>query len=354
MNQPTYQSPASMSNYDRIPNPRVRTSSMAFGLDGDVRHTPPSLRFGSSQNSTQDPTGEFGRSFSNNEPEELPNSASSWIPSSRGEDSRVSVSSLINSIGGLFELTSSEQLDIAKVFNQPNGVAREIATLCYIQRQITNLKKSNNENGAMEGDESEIGGWKGTHHVRTFIRNRVKEAMMSSATQAYATNFTPEGDPIFDSLENLVVQQITAARAKLSDHRLPPGFRNDDINAQGQVRKVIKEIAKVERCKFQNNLLLHIKDPALDTKPPTLVDLLFNLTSNRERSYEKTHADVWTQAEIAEKSRLALLRLEGTIFHLQPKDATVPRKSAMKPKPDRSMWDPVDERGSTEETGEFF
>ncbi|KAH9820682.1 hypothetical protein DFH28DRAFT_1194660 [Melampsora americana] len=62
------------------------------------------------------------------------------------------------------------------------------------------------------------------------------------------------------------------------------------MSAQVQVCKVIKEIAKVERCKFQNN------------------------------------------------------RLRGTIFHIQPKDETVPGKSAMKPKPDQSIWDSVDKR----------
>ncbi|KAH9808227.1 hypothetical protein DFH28DRAFT_936365 [Melampsora americana] len=124
-----------------------------------------------------------------------------------GDVNTVSVSSIINRIGEAFELTPSKQLDIAKVINQPNGMACEIATPCYIQRQFSNLKKESNENGPTDGDESENGWWKSLNHVR---------------------------------------QRIIATRDKLLHQRFPP-VRNNDMNAQGQVRKVIKEIAKVER-----------------------------------------------------------------------------------------------------------
>lgn len=47
--------------------------------------------------------------------------------------------------------------------------------------------------------------------------------------------------------------------------------------------------------------------------------------------------------EFSDKARFALLRLEGTIYHLSGKNSTQPRTSE-KEKVERSMWDRVDER----------
>ncbi|KAH9820602.1 hypothetical protein DFH28DRAFT_1093019 [Melampsora americana] len=354
MNHP-FRSPAAVSNYDRFGNSGIRHASMAFGMEDEniPTQTPPNLRNSSSQNSSYKLGGEpnYGQ-------EDTPNSTQARMPVSsllgNSADGNVDAglaSNLISDICEEFGLTSTDKSDIEKVINKPSGVAREIATLCYFRKQISNLEKLvikrpiATTNIPIEPNVDQIDQLNlHDQSMQTFIRDRIKETLKTSCIQAYATNFTPNGHPILESLENLVVRQLIAARNKIPDKHLPEGYRDSDLTADTQVRKVIKEIAKVERCKYQNAVLVNIKDPPLGTKPARLPALLFDLTGNKIKNHTKTQNDIWNETSIADKSRLALLRLEGTIFLLQPKDSTAPRESPMKMKTDRSMWDAVDQR----------
>lgn len=107
---------------------------------------------------------------------------------------------------------------------------------------------------------------------------------------------------------------------------------------------MIKEIAKTEKSKFQAGLLENIKEPEIHSVVPDLKSLYFALRKTRcARSMSMGNDEIWANLDVADKDRLALLRLESTIFLLKPKDPTQPRTSA-KERVTRSMWEPVDER----------
>ncbi|KAH9809471.1 hypothetical protein DFH28DRAFT_905312, partial [Melampsora americana] len=141
--------------------------------------------------------------------------------------------------------------------------------------------------------------------IQTFIQDQITETLKPSCIQAYATNFAAKGCPILESLENIVVKQLISAQNKIPDRHLPEGYQDCDLTADTQVREVIKEIAKVERCMYQN---------------------------------------AKRNINLGQSEGLYIHCLEGTVFLLQQKDYTAPQEGPMKTKIDQSMWDPVDKR----------
>ncbi|KAH9816550.1 hypothetical protein DFH28DRAFT_1081843 [Melampsora americana] len=186
----------------------------------------------------------------------------------------VAIFNLITTIGGQFGLTPSQLCKVDKVFKQPNDC--QIALLCFLTSLFSN----------------------GQHDVTV------------------------------DSLENLVI--LMKPNTTVIDQDLPPHICSNNLAAENTVQKVIKEIEKSERSKFQNGLLENIKDPKINT----LASTLFKTTSKDM---------IWNAMDIADKSRTALLRLEGTIYHLLSKISIKPRTSE-KEKVEQSMWVRVDER----------
>jgi hypothetical protein len=117
------------------------------------------------------------------------------------------------------------------------------------------------------------------------------------------------------------------SRGQIKDSDLPPDFRSGDLAADYAVRKVLKEISKNEKSKFQievsqigfyssrkaiilmicKQLLHNIKDPEMDSKVPTLKDLYFRLRNPRRGPKTLTNDALWLNTEIADKSRIALV-----------------------------------------------
>ncbi|KAH9809585.1 hypothetical protein DFH28DRAFT_1111588 [Melampsora americana] len=361
-----YQSPI-RSNYDRFAStertpaaiiPRARLASEALGMDN--RHpTTPHLQQHSSQMShgpIQDDEPDYRAVLDH--PSLTPNHLQSAMrPQSSvlnsGEDP-VAITNLITTIGGQFGLTPTQLCQIDKVFQQPDDLTRQIASLCYLTSQISNAQQSSFESpGLMNQQSNEVSRnqspeptreWKGEETVRAFIRETIKELLMKPLIQAYSTANAIRNDVTVDSLENLVIEQLMKPNTTVRDRDLPPRFRSNDLAAEIPVRKVIKEIAKSEKSKFQNGLLENIKDPKINTLVPTLFKVYFELGRTRGPKNQTTSKDmIWNALDIADKSRIALLRLEGTIYHLSAKNSTEPRTSE-KEKVERSMWDRVDER----------
>ncbi|EGF99435.1 uncharacterized protein MELLADRAFT_94638 [Melampsora larici-populina 98AG31] len=326
MRPSNFASPA--SNYDRLastPNLRLRQASAAFGLDIDPYHrTPPNLR--------QQTSGMFRPEDSTDEPnyrlvldddiQSTSNSTQPEVDSRLGrEDIGVDHSVVlewINSFGDKFGLTLDEKAEVEIVFKQSNNVAREIATMCFYQSQFAKLEKKIDEQTVNIPTTPITTGvnlpqleFHFNTSVRSYIWEQVKEALVGSAIQSYATNFTSSNEPILDSFENHMITIILNERTKVPDTNLPEGFRASDPTADTQVRKVVKEIGKSERNKFQN------------TKLP-----------------ENPSRNLGQHIDCRQISACPF----GTMYLLQPKDSTQPREGLSKNKFERSMWDPVDER----------
>ncbi|EGG06541.1 uncharacterized protein MELLADRAFT_86351 [Melampsora larici-populina 98AG31] len=259
-----FQSPA--SNYDRInstPNPRIRQASMAFGFDFErPQQTPPMLRSQAFQRGDLDSSGEPNyRSVLDDEPPSTSNSSQRGFGNghrgNEGPNDPNLALELIESLGDSFGLSSTEKSDVKEIFQHTDSFAREVATVCFFRSQFARLEKSINEKSMAsstiiqhQGDQAY--GWKGGEGVRSFIREKIREALVGSHVQAYATNFTTDNDPVLDSLENHIVGVLVAAPNKVPDYNLPEDFRSSEPTADTAVRKVIKEIAKTERAKFQD------------------------------------------------------------------------------------------------------
>ncbi|EGG05369.1 uncharacterized protein MELLADRAFT_88056 [Melampsora larici-populina 98AG31] len=358
-----FQSPAS-SNYDRLTlnaNPRVRRASNAFGLDYEApQQTPPNLR---NTNFQMMGNHNFSGEQEPNYCEVLEDSPHSTPTISQGPGAQAGrndmdfvdvdrVSETISRIGETFGLSTADKLEVQKIYEQPNNFAREVAKVCFFRSQLARLEDTILERNmtstttgpqAIPPDHREAK-WQGTNSVRLFIRNKIKDALLSSSIQAYASNFTTTNDPILDSLENHIVEIIKKEVTKVPNYNLPEGFREEDPSADTAVRKVIKEIAKSERCRFREHLLNNIINPPMNSKVMKIFDLLYDLVLKRPRNYKKTPTDVWTNTSVPDKARITLLRLEATLHVLQPKDATQPLKGPSKQKSERSMWEKVDER----------
>ncbi|EGF97122.1 uncharacterized protein MELLADRAFT_70203 [Melampsora larici-populina 98AG31] len=187
------------------------------------------------------------------------------------------VSETISRIGETFGLSTADKLEVQKIYEQPNNFAREVAKLARLEDTILERNMTWTTTGpqAIPPDHREAK-WQGTNSVRLFIRNKIKDALLSSSIQAYASNFTATNDPILDSLENHIVvsqaihlplpnmsfsandhqfQEIIKKEVnKVPNYNLPEGFREEDPSADTAVRKVIKEIAKSERCRFREHV----------------------------------------------------------------------------------------------------
>ncbi|KAH9823844.1 hypothetical protein DFH28DRAFT_1117616 [Melampsora americana] len=272
---------------------------MAFGMEDKnlQTQTPPNLQYSPLQNSSYKTGGK-----PNYGPQNTPNSTLGQMPVlsslSNSADGNVDIllaSNLIYDICEEFGLTSTDKSNIEKVINISN-----------LERQLIEQPIATT-NIPIEPNVDQIDQWKPNSSVQTFIQDQIKETLKPSCIQACATNFTAKGRPILESLENIVVKQLISTQNKIPDRHLPEGYQDCDLTADTQVRKVIKEIAKVERCKYQNAILVNIKDPPLGTKPATLRALLCDLLGNKIKNHTKTENEIWTETSIADKSRLALL-----------------------------------------------
>lgn len=278
---------------------------------------------------------------------------SSAHPSGHGLGDPVAITRLISTIGGQFGLTPSQISQVDRVIQQPDDLTRQIALMCFLTSQFASIQQvtvehqqSNpviQERSRTESPEP-LREWKAKENVRSFIRDKIKELLMKTSIQAYSTANAFQHDVAVESLEDLVMEQLMKPNTTVKDRDLPPHFRASDLAAEVPVRKVIKEIAKSEKSKFQNGLLENIKDPKIGSLVPTLISVYFEVGRTRGLKNRNTcHNLIWNNMEFSDKARFALLRLEGTIYHLSGKNSTQPRTSE-KEKVERSMWDRVDER----------
>ncbi|KAH9820824.1 hypothetical protein DFH28DRAFT_953432 [Melampsora americana] len=262
------------------------------------------------------------------------------------------LSNIVATIASEFGLTPTQTAQINKCFQQPSDQRCEIAQMCFLTSLVAQnpVSKAVTQVTIPTGQESKTLHnpkieWKGEDNVRQFMRDTIRDCLMKPVIEAYSTanSILFDNNVIIDSLGNLAMEDVVMkSQGHVKDSDLPEGFRSGDVAAKCAVRKVLKEIAKSEKSKFQIELLHNIEDPELDSKVPTLKDLYFWLSNPWRGPKTTTNDDLWNNTKIADKSRIALLRLEGTIFHLHAEDSTQPR--IRKERFYQSMWDPVDER----------
>ncbi|EGF99185.1 uncharacterized protein MELLADRAFT_94788 [Melampsora larici-populina 98AG31] len=294
------------SNYDWLTTsiiPRTRSATDAFGMDSRSQATP-NLRQQPPQDGLFHEEEPDYRTMLADEPftpslmrlEARPHS--SGLSSGQDLINPLALSNIVSTIGAQFGLSSSVISDVDKVFQQPDQQRRQIALVCFLASKFQSHQQnlSTPELPTVpQSDPTKVTEWKALEDVRSY-----------SAANSMRTV------PVLESLENLVI--------------------------------VVKDIAKTEKSKFQQGLLVHIKDPELDSKVPKLENLYFQLRRTRApKELTKSNDTIWDATSLGDKCRIALLRLEGTIFHMEKKDSTQPC-SGTKDKGDRSMWDPVDER----------
>ncbi|KAH9809467.1 hypothetical protein DFH28DRAFT_1098540 [Melampsora americana] len=340
------QKPREVRNYDQFASaerppasiiPRARLASEALGMDNQ-HPTTPHLQQHSSQMShgpIHDDEPDYQAVLDH--PSLTPNNLQSAMrPQSSvlnsGEDP-VAITNLITMIGGQFGLTPTQLCQIDKVFQISNAQQSTFESPGLMNQQSNEVSRNQSPEPTRE--------WKGEETVRAC--ETIKELLMKPLIQAYSTANAIWNDVTVDSLENLVIEQLMKPNTTVRDRDLPPRFCSNDLAAEIPMQKVIKEIAKSEKSKFQNGLLENIKDPKINTLVPTLFKVYFELGRTRGPKNQTTSKDmIWNALDIAEKSRIALLRLEGTIYHLSAKNSTKPRTSE-KEKVECSMWDRVDE-----------
>ncbi|KAH9811441.1 hypothetical protein DFH28DRAFT_1179775 [Melampsora americana] len=334
------------SNHDHLASsilPRVRSASSAFGNDritsSDRRPISPrwgDSAFGDEANYRECPDGNLGT------PSTIPSSLHgglSRVNSQEHLSDPRALSNMIDNIRQQFGLDPSQNSEIERVYKQqPSDQARQIAMICFLKSELIGLERRIGESIITATNKirfrvsNDRTNWTSNETVQKFIRESVKDLLIGSSIQGYSTTHTAENEPILDSLENLLIDKLIDTENKIDDADLPEDFRNDDPSAEHQVRRLVKEIAKSEKNKYQNLILKHIKDPPNGSLVPNLCDLLFLRSKDT----------LWRTTSIADKTRLALLRLEGAIFNCQPKDSTIPRTT--RANRERSMWDRVDDR----------
>lgn len=186
---------------------------------------------------------------------------SSAHPSGHGLGDPVAITRLISTIGGQFGLTPSQISQVDRVIQQPDDLTRQIALMCFLTSQFASIQQvtvehqqSNpviQERSRTESPEP-LREWKAKENVR------IKELLMKTSIQAYSTANAFQHDVAVESLEDLVMEQLMKPNTTVKDRDLPPHFRASDLAAEVPVRKVIKEIAKSEKSKFQNGVS-HLK-----------------------------------------------------------------------------------------------
>ncbi|EGG06810.1 uncharacterized protein MELLADRAFT_86222 [Melampsora larici-populina 98AG31] len=318
-----YQRSPMGSNYDRLSTsiiPRTRSASDAFGLDSRHQNTP-NLRHRSSQNGPiqedePDYRAALGDTFFTPDmmrSESRPHS--SGISPEENVVDPLALSNMVSTIGAQFGLTPRAISEVDKVLQQPNEQSRQIALICFLASQFPANRQSNSADQVtvtvgppMVQPKGDL--WKAEDRLRTFIRDLIKDLLMKSSIQAYSTSNSLRKHPIVESLENLVIEALMAVDCKVKANELPEGFRNSDLNAEGLVRKIVKEIAKTEKSKFQSALLDGINKPAVGSLVPKLYDLYFQLGRTRApKSLTISNDVIWSTINLADKCRIALLSL---------------------------------------------
>ncbi|EGF98111.1 uncharacterized protein MELLADRAFT_113846 [Melampsora larici-populina 98AG31] len=257
--------------------------------------------------------------------------------------SQVERNSEFNIIASKFNINSSDLQNLLQIFQESIPETRQFAITCMLISKFQDLERLIIPNHT--GVTLNLGkgsNWKGADPVRSLIREKLRKFLLESETQAYSTNETVDHNPINGSLEHRMIDSLHSESKEFQESNLPPGFQTFKVDAELSVMKVIKEIAKAERCKFQSRILSQIKNPTQDQPVPDLRSLVALIIRSNSRSERRSNDEIWNDTPSDDKMRYAHLRLEGAIFHIgDAKDVTLIKSKIER---ERSMWDPVDDR----------
>ncbi|KAH9810673.1 hypothetical protein DFH28DRAFT_985430 [Melampsora americana] len=247
-----------------------------------------------------------------------------------------------NTIASRFNINSKDFENLLHIFKESIPETRQFAITCMLLSKFQDLERSVIPNTGATLNLGRGSNWKGGDQVRALIREKLRKFLLQSITQAYSTNETVDHNPINGSLEHRMIDSLHSETRDYQELNLPSGFSTFKVDAELSVMKVIKEIAKAERCKFQSRILSQIKNPTQDQPVPDLKSLVALIIRSNSRSERRSNDEIWNDTPSDDKIRYAHLRLEGAIFHIgDAKDVTLIKSKIER---ERSMWDPVDDR----------
>ncbi|KAG0151958.1 hypothetical protein CROQUDRAFT_650532 [Cronartium quercuum f. sp. fusiforme G11] len=239
-----------------------------------------------------------------------------------------------------FEINQPNLQSLLQVFQETIPQNRQFALACFMTQNFQQLSHQLSANDRInqatpQTSDSPIANiWKGSESTRSHVRSAIKALMMDPETQAYCTNETDDHTPIILSLENRMLDQLHAESREFKQAHLPLGFENHDNAAGAAVMKLIKEIAKQVRTKFQNSILTQIKDPVEGLAVPNMTSLMGQIVrTGNSKTDHRSNEEIWEATSPEQKERFALMRLVGVHFH----STTFKNRQ-------RSMWNAVDQR----------